>query len=820
MVFLKIPFALLALALPLFYLISSVYASDDIYFGDNFDILDASNWEVSDNKNETLIIKEGDNGILRLSSVKDNDLPFLKLKKDLAGLGDFSVEIKYRMLSWGFGSGFILSDKELPPYSELDMVLDDFIFVTWPNATGGYDAVSRPCPTDTESCIHDNYGLQVNQTHDSSWHVFKFTYINGIYTVSKDGIKIFESENSDLKIGYIYFGSPHRTHTSTVWPVHDLDYIKISTQDTVNQKSKIIIVPGFGASWNIGAIMNGSHEGNWEVPEFVDLYNGLVKSIENNGYTKNQDLFVFGYDWRKNINLLADDLFDFIESKTPESGDKVYLVGHSMGGLVSRAYAQKHGTTKVEKIITIGSPHQGLLETYSLWEGASVWGDVWWEKAALELGVHLNNKPGDTRVDTLRQQAPGIKDLLPVYDFLRQNGVLKPWSQLSQKNEYLNTLNSGFDTIDLVTEAMVGVGGQTKYILNTTLRSGLDRLFDRWEDGKPTVENPFVFTDGDGTVIKASAVGPFSNHIELNKYHNGLAYEKEGLEKIIEELGLDISKVEVHEPDHRDNFLAVILRSPGDLLVCNKSETLCNSDLGIYLPEHKLFLLPQYNGDEMSARVIENGTGSYSLHVGIVDDDEEWEILNGKIEQYDQIDRYTIEQTNDSLGVSLDSNTQRRNATVAGNELNTYSPTWDKSRYFLLANDENTPVNLRLKYIKLLRTSLRLEFKKASKINNFDYLYAVKDVWDACDRLAGRLLSDRSAVSQTSVTLYTNRTTKLSENVMKKVSKSNKPMAAVLFEFASEKMTEVNSLNTNQTDLRADLLMSAEYLFYSALDGI
>ena len=39
--------------------------------------------------------------------------------------------------------------------------------------------------------------------------------------------------------------------------------------------------------------------------------------------------------------------------------DKVMLVGHSMGGLVSRAYLRKQGNARVAKLVTLGSPHRG-----------------------------------------------------------------------------------------------------------------------------------------------------------------------------------------------------------------------------------------------------------------------------------------------------------------------------------------------------------------------------------------------------------------------------------------------------------------------------
>ena len=67
----------------------------------------------------------------------------------------------------------------------------------------------------------------------------------------------------------------------------------------------------------------------------------------------------------------AMELRAIVDAVTKLTGKpKVFLVGHSMGGLASRAYVQYlGGGSKVAGLITIGTPHQGALSAI----GATVW---------------------------------------------------------------------------------------------------------------------------------------------------------------------------------------------------------------------------------------------------------------------------------------------------------------------------------------------------------------------------------------------------------------------------------------------------------------
>ncbi len=60
------------------------------------------------------------------------------------------------------------------------------------------------------------------------------------------------------------------------------------------------------------------------------------------------------------IDDFAEQLHARVQAVCADTGaQKVTLIGHSMGGLVSRAYMARHGAARVAGLITIATPHQG-----------------------------------------------------------------------------------------------------------------------------------------------------------------------------------------------------------------------------------------------------------------------------------------------------------------------------------------------------------------------------------------------------------------------------------------------------------------------------
>ncbi|MCX7175260.1 MAG: alpha/beta fold hydrolase [Proteobacteria bacterium] len=62
------------------------------------------------------------------------------------------------------------------------------------------------------------------------------------------------------------------------------------------------------------------------------------------------------------IDGYAEQVARRVEALCRETGaDRVMLVGHSMGGLVSRAYLRRYGEVRVARLVTLATPHRGSV---------------------------------------------------------------------------------------------------------------------------------------------------------------------------------------------------------------------------------------------------------------------------------------------------------------------------------------------------------------------------------------------------------------------------------------------------------------------------
>ena len=159
----------------------------------------------------------------------------------------------------------------------------------------------------------------------------------------------------------------------------------------------VIIVPGIFGSWSTKMFCNdedavGDMEFNlfiakemkhvansvipmqWTVDPINGTYDVLYDGLTQSGLRPT----FFGYDWRDSIQYIAignpgnpdsPSLVNIIDQVKEQYGvSQVDVVAHSMGGLVVREYIQNHYRGDIRKFAMIGTPNQGSLNVYRIWE--------------------------------------------------------------------------------------------------------------------------------------------------------------------------------------------------------------------------------------------------------------------------------------------------------------------------------------------------------------------------------------------------------------------------------------------------------------------
>jgi pimeloyl-ACP methyl ester carboxylesterase len=88
-----------------------------------------------------------------------------------------------------------------------------------------------------------------------------------------------------------------------------------------------------------------------------EVYGPVITHLSRLGYREEHDLFVFDYDWRRSVFHNAERLAAFVREKVPDPSQRVDILAHSMGGLVSRVYATElGGERRIGKLISAGTP--------------------------------------------------------------------------------------------------------------------------------------------------------------------------------------------------------------------------------------------------------------------------------------------------------------------------------------------------------------------------------------------------------------------------------------------------------------------------------
>ncbi|MFL6246073.1 MAG: lipase/acyltransferase domain-containing protein [Thermoanaerobaculia bacterium] len=96
----------------------------------------------------------------------------------------------------------------------------------------------------------------------------------------------------------------------------------------------------------------------WQLTEALRKYGG---------YTRDQDLYAFAYDWRRSARDNAQELAKFVDEVRRAHGEvKVDIVTHSAGAMVGLAYVKLIEPDAVEHLVLVAPVQRGVADAFRL----------------------------------------------------------------------------------------------------------------------------------------------------------------------------------------------------------------------------------------------------------------------------------------------------------------------------------------------------------------------------------------------------------------------------------------------------------------------
>jgi pimeloyl-ACP methyl ester carboxylesterase len=284
-------------------------------------------------------------------------------------------------------------------------------------------------------------------------------------------------------------------------------------------------------------------------------YNNLLDYLRRQGYVDGVTLFVFPYDWRRDIqNATYAKLDNLVNQARAAAGTtQVDLVGHSMGGLVAKNYISYPSTAaKVRRMINFGSPYlgaPGIFKTLLYGDnfGLSFFGvgvnseeikDLVqnmggnWQLLSSRAYYNFYTNANGNLLSTYKEDrdvdgdgvARGVMNYTNIFNFLRNMGKNQNAANRAQAfHDRLDNLWGAGPRVSLINGSGLATLGQIRDYTGSCWN---------WFGYKPCPKTDTYTVDGDGTVTYYSATpydpsrgldytGPASIHL-VNRDHGKL----------------------------------------------------------------------------------------------------------------------------------------------------------------------------------------------------------------------------------------------------------------------------------------------------------
>jgi len=151
----------------------------------------------------------------------------------------------------------------------------------------------------------------------------------------------------------------------------------------------------------------------WQFPIFsgniTDYIKGasetIVRALTESGFENKFEFYGFGYDPDYDIYQYSAYALNYYINRYLAYCDTIYIIAHSMGGIVARAYVKWYKpSSKVVKVITLGTPHHGTPLTNFAFGGYIVpilvpinpwlkWDNLYWTWAMYPVFFFFDGNP-------------------------------------------------------------------------------------------------------------------------------------------------------------------------------------------------------------------------------------------------------------------------------------------------------------------------------------------------------------------------------------------------------------------------------------------